>query len=53
MKHWRRYAGLAVLGTAASLAFLVFPSRPALTKTGNQIMIISTASVRGEVSPCG
>ena len=44
---------MAVLGTAAVLAFLIVPSRPALTKTGNQIMIISTASVRGEVSPCG
>ena len=53
MKHWRRFAGLAVLGTGTALAFLIVPSRPALTKTGNQIMILATASIRGEVSPCG
>ena len=53
MKHWKRVLGLAFLGMGAALAVLILPSRPALTKTGNQIMIISTASVRGEVSPCG
>lgn len=54
MMHWRRTAGAGFLGSAALAAFLFLPSRPGEgSKPGDQIMIISTASVRGEVSPCG
>jgi hypothetical protein len=53
MHHWKRWIGAVSLGSAAVAAFLLFPSRPGEGKMGNQIIIMSTASVRGEVSPCG
>jgi hypothetical protein len=53
MSHWRRFAGLTFLGVIALGALLLIPSRPVQSKTGNQILIIATASVRGEISPCG
>ena len=53
MHEWRRIVGLGAV-LAAMVALLALPSRPGEgAKPGKQVIIIASASVRGEISPCG
>jgi len=53
MFHWKRLLGVGAVGAAVAM-LLVLPSRPGEgSKPGSQVIILASASVRGEVSPCG
>ena len=53
MFTWRRLVGMAAVGLAIT-AMLALPSRPGEgSNPGKQVIIIASASVRGEISPCG
>jgi hypothetical protein len=53
MHLWRKFLGIGGLGLLALLALLLVPARRGETKAGNQPTILATASLNGEVSPCG
>lgn len=53
MKNLRRAVWLAGLSTAASLLLVSLLPGMGRTQDGRKITILSTASVNGEISPCG
>jgi|GEM_PF-3861330 len=54
MKLFRKVLWLASVGSAAGMAMLVSnPAKSDGQENLKQISIISTASVNGEVAPCG
>jgi hypothetical protein len=53
MFQWKRLLGVGAVGAAVA-TILILPSRPGEgSKPANQVIIIASASVRGEISPCG
>lgn len=53
MKHFRRALWLAALaGSASALVLALLPGVGA-SQSGRKATILSTASVNGELSPCG
>jgi hypothetical protein len=53
MKLRRNLAWLGALSGLTSAALLLLPAAQGESKGENKAVIIGTASVRGEVSPCG
>jgi hypothetical protein len=53
MHLWRKLLGLGGLGIAALLVLTLPAQRGEGKAGGNQPIILSTASVNGEISPCG
>ena len=53
MKLWRKVLWLGTLSGIATSLFLVLTSSTGETKDEKSATVMSTASLRGEVSPCG
>ena len=53
MKLWRKLLWLGTLSGVATSLFLTLTSSPGETKNEKKATVMSTASLRGEVSPCG
>lgn len=53
MKLSRNMVWLGALGGLTSAALMLFPAAPSESKGENKAVVIGTASVRGEVTPCG
>lgn len=53
MKFWRKSLWLAMIAGVATAVFVTIPPSKGETQSGIQATVIATASVRGEVTPCG
>lgn len=53
MKHWRKFLWLAMITGVTTSVFVTVPPGEGESQSGVQATVIATASVRGEVTPCG
>ena len=53
MKLRRNLAWMAALTGLTSGALMLLPAAPSESKGENKAVVVGTASVRGEVTPCG